>query len=241
MSIGISSLNQIQATNARAIVAVGQQLGFPDKALVIAIATALQESNLGADPTSVRPNSDGDAGVFQQRVLPGWYGTLAQVNDINYAATVFYNGKTLTSADVQGVKRPAGPAGYTIPGLAQVKGWQAMSVTAAAQAVQRSAFPMAYAKHETNAKQIVADIKSGKTGSGSAPTPGLPSAGGNDGSTNILGVTIPAINWKSVLFVIAGIILIIIAIIKITGVQDTVVDIAGGAVSTYTGGVVNVK
>lgn len=238
MTGGIASLTPLQASNARAIVAVGKRLGFPEKGLVIALATAMQESNLGADPTSVKPNRDGDAGVFQQRVKPGWYGTLAQVNDINYAAKVFFVGKTLTADDVRGVASPAGRAGYTIPGLAQVKGWELMSVTAAAQAVQRSAFPLAYAKHESKAKQIVADLKGGSANTPTTPTDAT------IGGTTIPGIgTIPSItiNWKSVAFVVLGIILILIALVKLTGIDDTIVSSANAVASTYTGGIVNVK
>jgi hypothetical protein len=55
--------------------------GKPDQAAVIAIAVASQESTLGTHPAISRPNGDGDAGPFQQRAKPGWYGTLAQVTD----------------------------------------------------------------------------------------------------------------------------------------------------------------
>jgi hypothetical protein len=39
--------------------------------------------------------------------------------------------------------------------LREVPGWQELSVTAAAQAVQRSAYPDAYAKHERRATTVV--------------------------------------------------------------------------------------
>jgi hypothetical protein len=42
--------------------------------------------------------------------------------------------------------------------LARVSGWQDLAATVAAQAVQRSAYPDAYAKHEPLARQIVAAL-----------------------------------------------------------------------------------
>lgn len=148
-------LKSVQYATAATIITTTYNLGFSKRAAIIAVATAKQESDLGADPTCYKPNSDYDAGVFQQRVLKGWYGTLAQVNDVTYGTTVFLKGKKLTAADVAGAPNPAGPVGYTIPGLAQIKGWESMSLTRAAQAVQRSAFPNAYAKWEPLATALV--------------------------------------------------------------------------------------
>ena len=69
---------------------------------------------------------------------PGW-GTVAQIRDPHLAAQAFY-----------------GVAAHTHnPGLVDITGWQSMSVAAAAQAVQISAFPSAYAKWEATAKAVV--------------------------------------------------------------------------------------
>lgn len=57
-----------------------------DLAALIAIAVTSQESILRATSSTNRPNADGDAGPFQQRTLPGWYGTLAQVTNSTYGA-----------------------------------------------------------------------------------------------------------------------------------------------------------
>ena len=134
-----------------------------ERAVLVALATAMQESQLGAYPGIDRPNGDGDAGVFQQRQKPGWYGTLEQVTQVGYAARVFLRGKVVSAADVAAARRagsgPAGPAGYTIPGLKQVRGWENMAVTVAAQKVQRSAFPDAYAKHERISRTLLAVFK----------------------------------------------------------------------------------
>ncbi len=116
-----------QVGNARTIVTVGQRLGVPPRGWVIAVATALQESTL----INVRTAVDHDSlGLFQQRPSQGW-GTPAQVTDPEYAATKFYER------------------------LVRVPGWESMALTDAAQAVQRSAYPGAYAKHEARATAIV--------------------------------------------------------------------------------------
>lgn len=132
-----------QIANARAIVAAGVNAGVGRRGMIVAIATALQESglrNLG--------RGDRDSlGLFQQRPSQGW-GTPTQVRDPRFAALAFYGGPTSPHADPTTGK--ASPAG-----LLEIPGWADMSLTAAAQAVQRSAFPDAYAKHEARATMIV--------------------------------------------------------------------------------------
>lgn len=114
---GTVNLEPTQIANAATIAAVGIRREVPDQAIVIALATALQESKLenldGGDRDSV--------GLFQQRTSQGW-GTPEQISDPRYAAGRFYTA------------------------LLKVKGWQTMRVTEAAQRVQRSAFPEAYEK-----------------------------------------------------------------------------------------------
>jgi cell wall-associated NlpC family hydrolase len=131
-----AGLTAEQAGNAAVIIGVGQRLGIPTRGWVIAIATALQESglrNLG----DLGANNDHDSlGLFQQRPSAGW-GTPAQITNSEYAATAFYQH------------------------LQQVPGWQSLPLTEAAQAVQRSAYPDAYAKHETQAASIVAAYTGG--------------------------------------------------------------------------------
>jgi hypothetical protein len=120
-------LDAVQLQHASTISAVGLQRGLPERARIIALATAYQES-------SMRNLDHGDrdsVGLFQQRPSQGW-GTAAQIMDPVYAAGKFYDA------------------------LDQVDGWQKMSVTDAAQAVQYSGFPDAYAKWEDEAT-ILAD------------------------------------------------------------------------------------
>lgn len=140
----IAGLEQNQARNAQQIVVVGRDRELPRRAQVIAIATALQESNLRnlanpGVPESLRQDHEGtgsdfdSVGLFQQRPSQGW-GTVEQLMTPRFAASAFY------------------------ARLVDVPDWQELSVAEAAQAVQRSALPDAYAKHEVRAAQIVARL-----------------------------------------------------------------------------------
>ena len=123
------SLSGEQANNAATIAAVGIRLGMPDHAVTIALAAALQESNLYNLPDGDRDS----AGLFQQRPSQGW-GTRAQILDPVYAATAFYQ------------RLRAQPA------------WNQLSVADAAQLVQRSAAPSAYAQWEPRARADAAAL-----------------------------------------------------------------------------------
>jgi murein DD-endopeptidase MepM/ murein hydrolase activator NlpD len=125
-----SALGAEQMHNAAIIIQVGQQMHVPPRGWIIAIATALQESYLRNLPNLGARNDHDSVGLFQQRPSQGW-GTVAQIMDPAYASRKFYE-KLLT-----------------------VSGWQTMALTDAAQAVQRSAFPNAYAKHEPLASLVV--------------------------------------------------------------------------------------
>ncbi len=148
-----AGLTPEQARNAAVIITVGQRLGIPVRGWVIAIATALQES----DPINSGAATDHDSlGLFQQRPSQGW-GTPAQIMDPAYASAAFYTA------------------------LRHVPGWETLPLTVAAQRVQQSAFPDAYAKHEARATEIVAaytggavcDGGDGATGAGAALPPGF--------------------------------------------------------------------
>lgn len=125
----ITPLTAEMRQNAAIIVRVGRELGVPQYGIVIALATAMQESSL-------RNLSWGDrdsVGLFQQRPSSGW-GTAAELQVPAHAAKLFYVGRN----------------GYT-RGLLDIPGWQNMTLTRAAQAVQISAYPDAYAKWEASA------------------------------------------------------------------------------------------
>jgi hypothetical protein len=137
----VAGLNQKQMNNAKKIVETAKRMGLGKDAQTIAIATALQESQLhnlastvyaeSYDYTDEGEGSDHDSvGLFQQRPQSGW-GTVQNLMKPEYAAEQF------------------------LKALLQVPGWQDMELTYAAQAVQVSAFPEAYAKHESRATEIV--------------------------------------------------------------------------------------
>lgn len=166
------NLTADQLDLARTIWEVAHGSGFgadAGQAAVVGIATAMQESTLGADPATHQPNGDDDAGPFQIRVRLSWHAeTLAQAMDPVYAARIFFVGRVVTPEEHHramqaGVREPLA-AGYHIPGLAQIPGWQQMTITQAAQAVQRSAFPLAYAKHEPMARALVAELSNQPAG-----------------------------------------------------------------------------
>ncbi|MES2094895.1 MAG: LysM peptidoglycan-binding domain-containing protein [Actinomycetota bacterium] len=137
----VVTLTAEMATNARTIVSVGRSLGVPDYGLVVALAAAAQESGL-------RNLSYGDRdsiGLFQQRPSTHW-GTPDQIMQPSHAARLFFGG-------------PKNPNAGNTRGLLDVPGWQAKSVTDAAQAVQLSGFPTAYAKWETSARSWLASLR----------------------------------------------------------------------------------
>jgi hypothetical protein len=124
---GAATLDLDQASNATTIAAVGKRLGLPDHAVTVALATALQESRLH----NVNYGDRDSLGVFQQRPSQGW-GTPAQILEPATAAATFYQHLDL------------------------VKGWEDLSIADAAQRVQRSAAPDAYAKWEGQARTMAA-------------------------------------------------------------------------------------
>lgn len=130
-----ATLDAEQAGNAALIIRIGRELGVPDRAVAIALATAMVESGM-------RNLSWGDRdslGLFQQRPSTGW-GTPEQATDPDRSTRVFYGG----SAD---------PNGQASRGLLDVAGWESMRFTDAAQAVQISAYPERYGQWETQAYQ----------------------------------------------------------------------------------------
>jgi murein DD-endopeptidase MepM/ murein hydrolase activator NlpD len=132
----VGSLGPDQMRNAAIIIGVGQQLKVPPRGWLIAIATALQESRLRNLPNLGQNNDHDSVGLFQQRPSQGW-GTVAQIIDPAYSSRKFYEK------------------------MLQVENWETRALTDVAQAVQRSAFPDAYAKHELFASLIVNTLAGG--------------------------------------------------------------------------------
>ena len=116
-------LSPVQSDNAALLTAVSVRRGLPARAATIAIATALQESKL----VNLSYGDRDSVGLFQQRPSQGW-GTAEQIMDPVYSTDRFYDG------------------------LVGIAGYQDLPITDAAQKVQRSAFPEAYAEHAALAR-----------------------------------------------------------------------------------------
>ncbi|MEU0426101.1 NlpC/P60 family protein [Streptomyces canus] len=114
-----------QVPNAATIVATGLSLDVPKKGQIIALATAMQESRLH----NLNYGDRDSLGLFQQRPSQGW-GSAQEIRDPVYASEQFYKH------------------------LLKVDGWQQMTITQAAQAVQKSGLPDAYAQWENLATAL---------------------------------------------------------------------------------------
>ncbi|OXM44509.1 C40 family peptidase [Amycolatopsis alba] len=125
----VPGLTAEQLGNAAIIVAVGTQMNVPEPGWVVALAAAMQESKL----RNLRYGDRDSLGLFQQRPSMGW-GSPQQITTPTYAATKFFERLTATPD------------------------WQTMSVNDAAQTVQGSGFPNAYAQHEDTARTVVAAV-----------------------------------------------------------------------------------
>jgi hypothetical protein len=121
-----------QAANAALISGIAVQRGLPARAASIALATSIQESKLRniGHGDNAGPDS---RGLFQQRPSQGW-GTEDQVMDPVYATNRFFEE------------------------LEQVPDYESMPITEAAQKVQRSAYPEAYADHEGEGKAFASAL-----------------------------------------------------------------------------------
>jgi hypothetical protein len=124
-----------QAENAALIAAVSIERGLPARAASIALATAFQESKL----YNIEYGDRDSVGLFQQRTSQGW-GTVAELMDPVYATNAFYDA------------------------LVEIDGYREMEITEAAQAVQRSAYPDAYADHEEDGRALASALTGNSPG-----------------------------------------------------------------------------
>src|SRR3954464_13221350 len=124
-----ATLSAEQRQNATTIIGVAKQKGVPPRAWLVALATALQESAL----RNIDYGDRDSLGLFQQRPSQGW-GTPEEIMDPAYSAGKFYDG------------------------LKEVPGYTRLPLTVAAQRVQLSGFPQAYAKHEPDATLLAAAL-----------------------------------------------------------------------------------
>ena len=123
------SLTLEQAENVALMAAISMQRGMPARAATIAIATSTQESKL----YNIEHGDRDSLGLFQQRPSQGW-GTAQEILNPYYSINAFYDA------------------------LARVEGYESMKITEAAQLVQRSAFPEAYADHEADARVLASAL-----------------------------------------------------------------------------------
>jgi TP901 family phage tail tape measure protein len=121
------SLSEEQLRNAATIIGVGKGMGANQNDLIVSIMTAMQESTL----RNLNYGDRDSLGLFQQRPSQGW-GSPEQILNPSYAARKFFEG------------------------LLAMKGRGKLPLWEQAQRVQRSAFPMAYAKWEQMARGVVA-------------------------------------------------------------------------------------
>jgi cell wall-associated NlpC family hydrolase len=134
-----------QVPNTKTIQATGVAMNIPARGQIVALATALQESGL----RNLTYGDRDSLGLFQQRPSQGW-GTASEILDPVHASTSFYTA------------------------LEKVSGWQSMTVTQAAQAVQQSGFPDAYAKWEplaTALQKAIAPLLAQAGGASPSPSP----------------------------------------------------------------------
>jgi hypothetical protein len=118
-------LTDAQARNATLISAIAIRRGMPAHAATIGLAAALQESKL----YNLRGGDRDSLGLFQQRPSQGW-GSPRQIRDPVHATNAFY------------------------AALQRVPGYADLPVTVAAQRVQRSGYPSAYAAYEADARAL---------------------------------------------------------------------------------------
>jgi len=129
----VMPITSAQYANAATIVhrAVAERMGT--RSAVIAVATAMQESRL----QNLSYGTGDSLGLFQQQWDMGW-GSAQQIMNPWYSA-----GKFLGALHSYQVANPA---------------WASQPLYQAAQGVQRSAFPFAYAQWERQAAQLTASV-----------------------------------------------------------------------------------
>jgi len=182
---GAGGFSPAQLAVATAIVGAGKGMGATEQDIVTALAVANQESglrNLANDGTDPRLEPDqkdvsrslqfphdgvghdhGSVGPLQAQYP--WWGSLEEL------------------------MTPAAAAGKFFAKLLALPGREAMPVTVAAQTVQQSAFPGAYADDETMARSLYGQLKDSPaippsvkvgdpTGGAATPTAGCPGSGG---------------------------------------------------------------
>ncbi len=146
-----TTIDPEQARNAAIIAGTSIKRGLAPRAASIALATAYQESGI----RNLDYGHADSIGLFQQRPSKGW-GTVEEIMDPWYSTREFYRA------------------------MERIKNWRTRDINDVAQAVQRSAFPDAYRRHEANARALASSLTGETPASFScvvnAPQPGDPAA-----------------------------------------------------------------
>lgn len=128
----IAGYSGTQLVNAAAIMNAAASLGLSVQAQRIGVAVAMGESSLTVLDRGDAAGPD-SRGLFQQRANGAW-GSLADRMDPTISATNFFKA------------------------LQKVSGWEGMTLTEAAHAVQGNADPNHYAKFEKPANEVVSAL-----------------------------------------------------------------------------------
>jgi hypothetical protein len=151
-------LSPEQRRNAQVILRQGVVAKMPVRGLVVALVAASQESRI----RNLKYGDRDSQGLFQMRPSQGW-GTVAQITDPVYASRKFFRV------------------------LRAVPGWDLMSVPEAAQAVERSGYPGAYAQWEPRAWRVARAYLSAASGGVREPRGGSGGTSGPERGVQVAG------------------------------------------------------
>ncbi|MCL6424350.1 phage tail tip lysozyme [Brachybacterium sp. JHP9] len=171
----VAGFSAEQVRTAATILATARALGYPDEAGILAITTAIGESTLGADKSSMdQINGDGDTGLYQMRVIErdgAYYGTEAQVRDPVWSTTAWLNGVTTHAG--------------TMKSLSSYPNWKSMDPVDLIHKIQGNTAEtnFVYTNNLAKARELVAamsglDLSSIIAGTATIPAGGAASACG---------------------------------------------------------------
>ena len=163
-----------------------------DRLIDVALMTMAQESTFYTHPYAHMPDRNQDVGPFQQRSKVGWYAdgrTQAQniriLNNIPYATLTFIQGHRVP----KWVPGAAGPTGYIIPGVFQMRNWRTDPLWQVAANVQRPARQYRY--HYEYWRPVVQQMVKSLKGYSSTPS------GASDVYTTAGDHTVSGRKWRT--------------------------------------------
>jgi hypothetical protein len=201
----IYAMEPEQLLNASIVADLAMRRTLPQQAVIVALATALQESKL----RNLTYGDRDSIGLFQQRPSQGW-GTKEQILVPTYAAGKFYDA------------------------LLKVPSWQQLPVADAAQRVQHSGFPDAYASWQPRATALAAALTGTTAGQLSCRLahPGLgsrttASSAGSSSSGSVGVVTTPDAASAEIKTALADELRILSPAFAAAGSKATIVTVSG--------------